>query len=363
MILLFASTGAQADITQDKDLKITTLATGFTIPWAMAELPDNSILVTQRSGRLFRLSPSGDAKTEIKGLPNDIRVEGQGGLFDVALSPDHAETGWLYFSYNKDIDGKGATTLSRAKLNNAELIDWQDIFISKSRTNNKVHYGGRVSFDNQGHVFLSIGDRGERSHAQDLTNHAGSIIRLNLDGSVPDDNPFTADETALAEIWSYGHRNPQGLFFNRQTGQLWEIEHGPRGGDEINLIAPGNNYGWPVISYGKEYWAPLAVGKGTHRDGMQQPVQMYDPSIAPSSLIQYQGDLFKSWRNTLLAGALKLQHLNLISLNERNESVAEKRLLQSINSRIRSLLETNDGSVLVGTDKGHIYRIKPADSE
>lgn len=353
----------QADINQDNQLKIEKLATGITIPWGMAVLTDNSLLVTQRSGKLVQLSAAGKKIADITGLPDDIRVEGQGGLFDVALPPDHQQSGWIYFSYNKDVDGEGATTLARAKLSGAQLTDWQDMLVSQSRTDNKVHYGGRISFDGRGHVFLSIGDRGERDHAQNLKNHAGSILRLNMDGSVPADNPFVGKTDVLPEIWSYGHRNPQGLFFNQHSGILWSIEHGPRGGDEINLIEAGNNYGWPVISYGKEYWAPLPVGKGTHRDGMAQPVQMYDPSIAPSSLIQYQGSLFKPWHGNLLAAALKLQHLNIITLNTNNEAINEKRLLNTISRRIRNIIEAPDGALLIGCDNGDIYRITPADSE
>lgn len=363
LILLLLPLTLQADISEDNQLKIEKLTTGISIPWGMAVLTDSSLLVTQRSGKLVKLSATGKKITDIAGLPADIRVEGQGGLFDVALPPDYQQNGWIYFSYNKDVDGQGATTLARAKLNNAQLTDWQDILVSQSRTDNKVHYGGRISFDGHGHVFLSIGDRGERNHAQNLKNHAGSILRLNMDGSVPADNPFVETANVLPEIWSYGHRNPQGLFFNQHSGILWSIEHGPRGGDEINLIEAGTNYGWPVISYGKEYWAPLSVGKGTHRDGMAQPVKMYDPSIAPSSLIQYQGSLFKPWRGKLLAAALKLQHLNIITLNTDNEAVDEKRLLNSLSRRIRNIIEAPDGALLIGCDNGDIYRITPADSE
>lgn len=363
ILALLFSIGAQAEINRDKDLQIEKLATGLSIPWGMTVLEDNSLLVTQRSGKLTHLTASGKKLADISGLPDDILVEGQGGLFDVALPPNHKHTGWIYFSYSKNGDGDGATTLSRAKLDGTQLTEWQDILISQSRTGNKVHFGGRISFDQQGHVFLSIGDRGERDNAQNRSNHAGSILRLNLDGTVPDDNPFIGQAKVLPEIWSYGHRNPQGLFFNQQTGQLWTIEHGPRGGDEINLVQVGKNYGWPVISYGKEYWAPLQVGEDTEREGMEQPVQMYDPSIAPSSLIQYQGALFAEWQGNLLAGALKLQHLNIISLNNNHEAVDEKRLLKTLSSRIRNIIEAPDGALLVATDNGDIYRITPADSK
>jgi glucose/arabinose dehydrogenase len=184
-----------------------------------------------------------------------------------------------------------------------------------------------------------------------------------MDGSAPADNPFVNEENVLPEIWSYGHRNPQGLFYNPDNKELWSIEHGPRGGDEINLIEPGRNYGWPVISHGQEYWAPLPVGKGTHREGMEQPVQVYVPSIAPSSLIQYRGELFKGWQGNLLSGALVLQHLNRIELDNNNAAVNETRLLETLNSRIRNVIEAADGALLVATDQGDILRITPASNE
>lgn len=352
----------QAEIKDDNDLHIEQLAKGLSIPWGMTVMPDNSLLITQRNNTLSHLNPDTGKLTNITGLPDDVLVSGQGGLFDVQLSPDYANNGWLYFSYNKEVNGQGATTFSRAKLQGKQLVDWQDLLVTQSRTDNKVHFGGRISFDNSGHIFLSIGDRGERDHAQNRSNHAGSILRLNLDGTVPDDNPFIRQTDVLPEIWSYGHRNPQGLFFNQQTGQLWAIEHGPRGGDEINLVEAGKNYGWPEISYGKEYWAPLAVGK-EHQEGMEQPIKMYDPSIAPSGLIQYQGDLFIDWKGKLLTGAMKLQHLNIITLNDNDEAVDERRLLKTLNSRIRNVIEAPDGALLIATDNGDIYRVTPTDNQ
>ncbi|WP_273150714.1 PQQ-dependent sugar dehydrogenase [Methylophaga thiooxydans] len=352
----------QAEINGDNDLHVEQLAKGLSIPWGIAVLPDNSLLITQRNNTLSHLNPDSGKTTNIMGLPEDVLVSGQGGLFDVQLSPDYVNNGWLYFSYSKEIDGQGTTTLSRAKLQDKQLVHWQDLIVTQSRTDNKVHFGGRISFDNNGHVFLSIGDRGERDNAQNRSNHAGSILRLNLDGTVPSDNPFIDQANVLPEIWSYGHRNPQGLFFNQQTDQLWAIEHGPRGGDEINLVKAGKNYGWPEISYGKEYWAPLAVGK-EHQEGMEQPIKMYDPSIAPSGLVQYQTDLFKDWKGKLLTGAMKLQHLNIITLNDNDEAVDEKRLLKTLNSRIRNVIEAPDGALLIATDSGDIYRVTPTDSQ
>jgi|TARA_R100000005_G_C5004077_1_gene213083 glucose/arabinose dehydrogenase len=358
--LIFSSQFIAADITRDKDLTIEKLTTDISLGWGMDYLNNKTLLITSREGQLFQYDFDTHQKTEIQGLPEDILVEGQGGLFDVKHAPDFDKTGWIYFSHAKDIDGEGATTLARAKLDNNKLIDWQELLVTQSRTGNDVHYGGRITFDGQGHIFLSVGDRGERPNGQNLMTHAGSILRLNMDGTAASDNPFINQDKALPEIWSYGHRNPQGLFYNQQNQQLWEIEHGPRGGDEINLIEAGKNYGWPEISYGKEYWAPLSVGHGTHQDGMEQPVKTYIPSIAPSSLIQYQGTLFPEWQGKLISGALSLQHLNIVSLNENNEAVDEQRLLDTLSSRVRNVIEAPDGALIISTDAGAVYRISPA---
>lgn len=343
---------------KEQRLIINTIASNLGIPWGMALTPHNTMLITQREGILSELDlATGEIKT-IEGLPT-IKVEGQGGLFDVQLSPEYTEQPWIYFSYNKDIDGQGATTLARAKIEDNRLVEWQDIFISQSRTKKKVHYAGRITFDQKGHLFFAIGERGVRENAQNLSNHAGTIVRLNLNGSIPDDNPFINNPNALDEIWSYGHRNPQGLFFNHDTQQLWSVEHGPRGGDEINLISAGHNYGWPIISYGKEYWGPLSVGEGTKRKGMEQPIKKYVPSIATSSLIQYRGDAFPDWQNNLFIGALKSQHLNRIVLDQDNQAIAESRLLRSIKGRIRNVIESPEGWLYIATDNGRILAVKP----
>lgn len=341
-----------------------TLATGLGVPWGMAIMPDNTLLISQREGRLSRLDLNSGSLIDITGLPA-IKVSGQGGLFDVALSPYYAKDHWIYFSYSKEISGQGATTLARAKLTGSTLIAWQDLLITKSTSDTNAHFGGRITFDNKSHIFLSVGDRGFRPNAQDLSTHAGSILRLNLDGSVPADNPFVEVKNALPEIWSYGHRNPQGLFFNKITEQLWEIEHGPRGGDEINRIKAGKNYGWPVISFGMEYYTPRAVGEGTEKVGMEQPIKVYVPSIAPSSLIQYMGNAFPQWHNNLLAGALKSQHLNRIVLDEHDQAISETRLLRDVEGRIRNIIESPEGWLYVSTDDGRILKISPslADSE
>lgn len=358
LLTLFPLSAMSADANSKNSFQIDVIASDLGVPWGMALLPDNTMLISQREGFLSQLHLESGELVTISGLP-DIKVGGQGGLFDVALPRNYHDSGWIYFSYNKDVGGQGATTLARAKLENHTLINWQDLLITKSISKTKVHYGGRITFDNYDHVFLSVGERGVRPNAQDLTNHAGSILRLNLDGTVPNDNPFIDNDQALAEIWSYGHRNPQGLFFNVQTQQLWEVEHGPRGGDEINLIKPGKNYGWPIISLGREYNRDVPVGEGTQRKGMEQSVKAYVPSIATSSLIQYTGETFKGWSSSLLIGALTSKHLNQIFLNNENESTTEKRLFRGINGRIRNVIESPEGWLYLSTDDGRILRISP----
>jgi glucose/arabinose dehydrogenase len=337
--------------------KIDTIASGLGVPWGMAVMPNNTLLITQREALLSQVNLKTGKLTSISGLPKDIKVGGQGGLFDIALSPNYSATHWIYFSYNKDVGKQGATTLARAKIENKALVDWQDLLVTQSISNRAVHYGGRISFDNHGHVFLSVGERGVRANGQDLMMHAGSILRLNLDGSTPNDNPFVNNNKILPEVWSYGHRNPQGLFYNTYSQQLWSSEHGPRGGDEINLVRAGHNYGWPIVSHGQEYNAPIAVGEGTERDGIVSPVKTYIPSIATSSLIQYRGNHFPELTGDLLVGALKAQHVNHIDLDENNNVKAENRILRSINGRIRNIIESPEGWLYISTDDGRILKV------
>lgn len=343
-----------------KEYQVETLAEGLGIPWGMAFIAPDQLLFTLREGRGGILNTHTRQTQWLSGLP-PVHARGQGGLLDVALAPDFAQTGWLYFTYSKpgNAQQSGAVTaLARAKLQGSALINWQDLLITQSAESSNIHFGSRIAFDDKGYVYFTVGDRGQRENGQITDNHAGTVIRLHLDGQVPKDNPFVGKVGFLPEIWSYGHRNPQGLVFDSQHKRLWLIEHGPRGGDEINLIQAGQNYGWPEVSQGQEYWGPFAIGV-TQKDGMVDPVKVYIPSIAPSSLLLYQGQAFAQWQGNLFAGALVLQHLNRVVLNQQGEPIDEQRLLSELNERIRALAEDHQGWIYFSTDSGKIMRLKP----
>ena len=341
-----------------ENYRVETLARGLGVPWGLAFVDDRRLIFTERSGRVGLLSLDTRRVQYLEGAPA-VMAAGQGGMLDVQPEPGYQPGGWIYFTYSKRVPQGGATALARARLGQDRLVDWQDLLVTRSASDNGRHYGSRIAFDDSGHVYFSVGDRGHRPNGQDLSTHAGAIMRLKREGSIPMDNPFVGNPAALDEIWSYGHRNPQGLAWDRQHRRLWTIEHGPRGGDEINLVRKGLNYGWPVISYGKEYWGPLAVGEGTEREGMEQPVKYYVPSIAPGSLLVYSGEAFPQWRGNLLAGALKLRHINRIVLDAQGRAVDEERLLEDYAERIRALAEGPDGLVYFSTDSGQIARLAP----
>jgi glucose/arabinose dehydrogenase len=347
------------EITQDyPGIHLEQLITGLGIPWGMAFLSPHQLLITERAGSVRLLDIRDTSSVSLSGAP-EVVAEGQGGLLDVAIGPNYSSEGWIYFTYTRRSDLEAATTLARARMDRDQLVDWQDLLITDTATGARRHFGSRIAFDDKGHVFFGVGDRGERDMAQDLSNHIGTIMRLNLDGSVPADNPFVGTANARDEIWSYGHRNPQGLLFDRVSNRLWSIEHGPRGGDEINLIIKGRNYGWPVISHGKEYWGPVSIGEGTSKAGMEQPRKIYIPSIAPGSLIIYRGDAFPQWRGNLFAGALKLQHLNRVMLSDSGQVIQTERILEDLDERIRALALSPEGWIYFSTDSGRILRISP----
>ena len=340
------------------NFKLELLAQDLGVPWGMAFLNDRELIFTERQGNIRILDLESLEITTLRGAV-EVDAEGQGGMLDVATGPDYTTRDWLYFTYSKSTVSGAVTTLARAKRRGNQLSDWQELLVTDSATSGYRHFGSRIAFDQQGHVFFGVGDRGERDSAQDLSSHAGTIMRLRLDGSIPDNNPFLSRDNALPEIWSYGHRNPQGLLYDNNTGNLWSIEHGPRGGDEINLVVKGANYGWPVISYGKEYWGPVSIGEGTEKPGMEQPVKVYIPSIAPGSLLLYSATAFPQWQGNLFSGALKLRHLNRVSISMDNKAIAEERLLGDLNERIRALAQSPEGWIYFSTDSGKIIRMRP----
>lgn len=325
------------------------VASGHGVIWGMTFLDQQRLLFTERAGQVKVLDLATSGITDITGLP-DIRVQGQGGLMDVAKWGD-----WLYFTYVKPVAGEGRTTLARARLDGRALVDWQDLLITESADSGGRHVGSRIAFAGR-YVFFSIGDRGDRPNGQDLSTHAGTILRLHRDGRVPVDNPFQGIANALPEIWSYGHRNPQGLVFGE--GRLWSNEHGPRGGDEINLIERGANYGWPEVSHGKEYFLPKLVSEISERDDVVSPLHVWIPSIAPADLLHYTGDAFPEWRGNLFSAALR-GHISRIILDADNRVQREEQLLEDLGERIRSLQEDKNGHLYIGTDNGNIYRLTP----
>ena len=338
-------------------IDVELVSQGLQIPWAMEQVDNKQLLLNERAGRSYLINRFSGEKKAVRGLPK-VWAQGQGGLLDLKPAADFETSRRIYFTYSKPYGDTAVTTLAQAELHGDTLDNWKDLLVTVSETDTSRHFGSRIALSDQ-HIYFSVGDRGVRDNGQNLQTHAGSILRLNLDGSVPADNPFLKRSEVLPEIWSYGHRNPQGLAYDRRNKRLWAIEHGPRGGDELNLARAGLNYGWPVISYGKEYWAPLSVGDGTHREGMEQPVKYYVPSIAPGSLLLYTGAAFPQWQGNLFAGALALTHLNRIILSESGLATGEERLLEDLSERIRSLAQSVEGWLYVATDQGNLYVLKP----
>jgi len=358
------SLGAQEPVTSDQEKFILeTVAEGLSHPWGLAFLPDGAMLVTERRGQLRRVSAEGQVGEPITGLP-EIQAGKQGGLLDVTLHPQFAENRLVYVSFTEPGDGGNSTAVTRGRLSEdgRSLTDVKTIFSQKPKIGNLMHFGSRIVFDGQGHIFITTGERFEeqyRTQSQELYSHLGKIVRLNENGSVPRDNPFVNRDGALPEIWSYGHRNVQAAAMNLETNTLWEIEHGPKGGDEINIAEAGKNYGWPVISFGINYdGTPVGSGK-SEAPGMEQPIHQWTPVIAPSGMMFYTGTAFPEWKGDLFVGGLEVTSLVRVELDG-NRIVGEERLLTSQGWRIRDVAEGPDGSVYVITDEsnGRILRLR-----
>lgn len=324
------------------------------VPWSILTVGDSELLVTLREGQMLLVDTKSGKQTSISGLPA-IYASGQGGLMDIHPSPSEANV--YYFTYAKPVDKGGAPTLAKATLDGNKLINWQDLFTSNVPVTSGRHFGSRIAFDDEGLVYMTIGDAGDRDNAQQTDNHAGSIVRLNQDGSIPKDNPFVDNPDFAPEIYSYGHRNPQGLVFDSKRVQLWTIEHGPRGGDELNLVKAGLNYGWPITSHGKEYWGPINAGEAQEKEGIEPPSKVYIPSIAPGSLHLYEGEEFPRLNGILLIGALKLTHINILDINEAGQVLEERRYYEELGERVRDITTDSAGHVWFSTDSGAIYRV------
>jgi len=349
------------ETTEEFEIAATVVATGLAHPWGMDILPDGALLVTERRGAL-RVVRDGVLSQPASGLP-EIAVAGQGGLLDVALAPDFAQTGEVYFTFSEPGPGGAGTALGRAVLagwqgDTPRLEDVETVFSMNRKTGTARHFGSRIVFSGDGTLFVTTGDRGASQRAQDFSDHAGAVLRIARDGSVPADNPFAGDPDAAPEIWSKGHRNVQGAALDPETGALWTVEHGARGGDEVNRPEAGKNYGWPEISYGRHY-SGAEIGSGTAEPGYEQPRHYWDPSIAPSGMAIYDGAMFPEWRGDILVGALKYQLLARLDRADDGSIAGEERMLKARLGRIRDVTVAPDGALylLTDDDPGSVVRV------
>ena len=359
-LMAAAQAGQAVSVRSEKfELRLETVAVGLENPWGMAFLPDGRVLVTERPGRLRIVATDGSLSAPLAGVP-PVAAGGQGGLLDVALHPGFADNRLIYLSYSEPGDGGNSTAVARGRLEGNALLDVEVIFSQQPKFDSSAHFGSRLVFARDGTLFVTLGDRYKRrDDAQTLDNHHGKIVHINDDGSVPEGNPFADRAGALPEIWSLGHRNLQGATLHPQTGELWTHEHGPSGGDEINISRAGNNYGWPVITYGEEYIGG-SIGEGTHKDGMEQPLHYWVPSIAPSGMI-FVDQRIPAWQGNLLIGSLKFDQLVRLELDG-DKVVHEERLLdKALGERVRDVAQGPDGAIYLLTDErnGRLLRLAP----
>ena len=342
-------------------IRVETIARGLVHPWGLALLPDGRMLVTERPGRVRIISRDGQLSPPLAGVPA-VQARGQGGLLDVTLDPSFATNNTIYLSYSEPSEGRGAgTSVARARLGNGRLEDVRVIYRQQPKVVSSAHFGSRIVFRRDGTMFVTQGDRADYARqAQDLSSGIGKIVRIKSDGSIPTDNPFVSRSNARPEIWSYGHRNIQAAAIHPETGALWTVEHGARGGDELNHPEAGKNYGWPVITYGRDY-SGAKIGEGPLKEGMEQPVYYWDPVIAPSGMIFYTGDAFPGWKGSILVGGMTPGRL--VRLTLRDGKVAnEEQYLGELGERIRDIQQGSDGLLYVITDssEGGVLRLSPA---
>lgn len=352
-LLLVPAAHAERFTTEEVIVESEVLASGLEHPWGLDYLPNGDAIVTERPGRM-RILSGGRLSEPLAGVPQ-VAARGQGGLLDVAASPDFPRDNLIYFTFSEPGSGGAGTAVARARLvrdgAGGRLEDVETIFSMSKKTGTARHFGSRIVFSPDGTLFFTIGDRGDADRAQDMRDHAGAVLRINPDGSVPADNPAADGAAHLPEIWSKGHRNPQGATWDPVTGALWTIEHGARGGDELNRPRAGANYGWPVISYGRNY-SGTKIGVGTEAAGYEQPVMYWDPSIAPSGLTAYDSKMFPEWQGDLLGGALKFELVTRIKRDDSGKALGEERMFEGAFGRIRDVSVAPDGSVWLLTDEG-----------
>lgn len=338
-----------------KDLKLELITDELEIPWGMDFLDNGDIIVTEKNGLIFRIDKN-DKLIKIEGGPKSTET-GQGGLLDVQLHPNFIENRWIYFSYNKKKNNKFTTAVSRFEFHNDNLKNEKLIFEALPYSNKRLHFGSRLEFDKEGYLYITVGDRGSRDiNPQDLSRHAGKVHRIYDNGDIPKDNPFYDKKNAIKSIFSYGHRNPQGMILNPFTNEIWTHEHGPRGGDEINIINKGLNYGWPVITYGINYSGTIITNE-KKKEGMEQPLHYWVPSIAPSGMVFIEGSLYPSLNGNLLIGSLKFEYLHLCIMKG-SEVISEHRLFEDM--RVRNVKQRSDGYIFFSVEEpGRIYKILP----
>jgi glucose/arabinose dehydrogenase len=340
--------------------KATVLTSGLASPWGIAVLPDGRLLVTEKAGKMRIVSEEGVIGNALSGIPA-VNPSRQGGLLGVCIDPQFATNRMVYWTFSEAVSGGNITAVAKGRLSNDETTIESDEVIYRSNTPNSsdLHYGSRIVFDASGNLFVSIGERSvlqTRPLAQSVSSSLGKVIRITTNGQPASGNPVFSGTGALPELYSIGHRNPQGLAIHPQTGELWQGEHGPRGGDEINRILPGNNYGWPVITYGIEYTGEAIGDAIQQKSGMQQPVYYWDPVVSPSGMVFYKGSRIPEWQNNLFIGALSGQHIVRLVI-ENNVVVAEERLLENENQRFRDITQAPDGALYAITDGGKLYHI------
>jgi aldose sugar dehydrogenase len=355
MLAVAAATAQERTFTAAQhDYRVVPVAEGLVQPWSMAWLPNGDMLITEKPGRLRMVRDGRLLPEAIAGVP-EVFYQGQGGLFEVLPHPDFADNQTIYLSFAKPV-GEGSTTaIVRARLENSRLTDVTEIFAANA--SGRSHYGGKLVFDNEGHLFLTLGDRQAPSTgdltthpAQDLSNHQGVIVRLNEDGTVPGDNPFVGEQGVLPEIWTYGHRSPQGLAFHPQTGDLWMTEHGPQGGDELNLVTPKANYGWPVVGYGVNYGSSSPIHERQTLAGMESPVRFWVPSIGTSGLMIYDGDKFPEWKGDIFVGGLAPGVVSRLEMGENFRNVVREEELVYGMGRVRDVRQGPDGYIYVALE-------------